>query len=112
MVKINPEWLQYSPDDFSGLEINDLLCKAGVFARSWRQFWITLFTEDVTVDAEEVNLMERVHHAFSVAIKCRKREVMQAIGKFDIPVGNVDCSTNAMIAASLYERAYSSRGET
>lgn len=104
MVKINPEWLNYSPDDFSGLPVGILLKQAGVFGRDWREFWITLYTEDVLVDAEEVKLMDRLHHAYVVAIRSRRDEVMLELHRADIPVGNIDDPGNALIAASLYEK--------
>ncbi|MFZ9092992.1 MAG: hypothetical protein ACO3FE_23170 [Planctomycetaceae bacterium] len=103
MVQIRPEWLIYSPDDFSGLPVKLLLTQAGVFGRQWRDFWITLHTENVAVDAEEVLLMERLHHAFAVAIKCREPEVMRELVRLNVPVGNIDDSGNALLAASLYE---------
>jgi hypothetical protein len=104
MVKINPEWLNYSPDDFSGLPVGILLKQAGVFGRDWREFWITLYTEDVLVDAEEVKLMDRLHHAYVVAIRSRRDEVMTELHLADVPVGNIDDPGNALIAASLYEK--------
>lgn len=104
MVKIRPEWLNYAPDDFSGLPVPLLLSRAGVFGREWREFWITLHTENVAVDPEEVKLMERIHHAFTVAIKCREPEVMQELDLFSIPVGNINDPGNALLAASIYEK--------
>jgi hypothetical protein len=103
MVKINPEWLSYSPDDFSGLPIGVLLTQAGIFGRSWRKFWITMHTENVVADQESLSLMEKLHHAFTVAVRCRRSEVMSELERMDIPVGNIDDPGNALLAASIYE---------
>lgn len=104
MTRIRPEWLVYSPDDFSGLAIHDLMCQAGSFARQWREFWVVMYTQDVVADQEEVDLLERLHHAFTVALMCRKNEFLSEIRRLDVPVGNIDSKENIMLAASLYER--------
>lgn len=103
MTKIRPEWLNYAPDDFSGMPLSRLLQSAGIFGREWREFWITMHTENVTADPEYIAMLERLHHAFTVAIRCRQMEVMMELERLDIPVGNINEPGNALLAASLYE---------
>ena len=101
MVRINPEWLNWSPDDFCDLPVHDLLISAGKFGREYRQLWTALYTQNATIEPEDLNLMERLNHAYTVAIRVQAADVLQALNEYDVPVENLDQC--ALLAASLYE---------